>query len=243
MSVEIFTASHPWRNLIVGFYGDGEERVGRALSDFFDTVPLFGRRTELCNIMAAHGSDKVGWHNYTPMYHHLFGPMRDRVFDLFEVGIGTNFQDVQSHMPANYRPGASLRGWREYFPKAQIVAADVDRRILFNDERISTYYVDQMSRDTIDNLWRKLPDRQFDIIIDDGLHSYESNINFLEASFHKLRRNGYYVIEDILQRPDNIALFHEKFSQLGLPGLLVKLPILVSHEGQGLDNCLAIFGG
>ena len=34
-------------NLIVGFYGDGKERLGPLLTDFFDTVPITGPRTEL----------------------------------------------------------------------------------------------------------------------------------------------------------------------------------------------------
>ena len=36
-----------------------------------------------------------------------------------------------------------------------------------------------------------------DIIIEDGLHTFEANISFLEGSLEHLRKGGIYVIEDI----------------------------------------------
>jgi len=37
----------------------------------------------------------------------------------------------------------------------------------------------------------------FDIIIEDGLHTFDANVCFFENSIHKLNQNGYYIIEDI----------------------------------------------
>ena len=36
-----------------------------------------------------------------------------------------------------------------------------------------------------------------DIIIEDGLHTFEGNVSFLEGSLNHLHPNGIYVIEDI----------------------------------------------
>ena len=36
-----------------------------------------------------------------------------------------------------------------------------------------------------------------DVIIDDGVHEYDTNILFLENSLHKLKKGGYYVVEDV----------------------------------------------
>jgi 23S rRNA U2552 (ribose-2'-O)-methylase RlmE/FtsJ len=94
------------------------------------------------------------------------------------VGLGTNFTDTPSNMGERASPGASLRGWRRYFPKAQILGADIDSRILFSEDRISTFRVDQLSDHTIDILWQKLSNDEFDIIIDDGLHTFEANTRF-----------------------------------------------------------------
>jgi hypothetical protein len=46
-------------------------------------------------------------------------------------------------------PGASLRAWRDYFPNAEIYGADIDREILFEEERISAFYVNQLSESAI----------------------------------------------------------------------------------------------
>jgi hypothetical protein len=37
-----------------------------------------------------------------------------------------------------------------------------------------------------------------DIIIEDGLHTFEANLSFLEASIQHVRPGGFYVVEDIL---------------------------------------------
>jgi len=223
-------------NLIVGFYGDGKERLGPLLTDFFDTVPITGPRTELCALMTAHNSDKASsLHNYSLLYHFLFRHCRSEIREFFELGLGTNFVDMPSNMGRRGTPGASLRAWRDYFPRARIVGADIDRRVLFSDDRISTFYVDQTSKQAIDALWENTP-QSFDIMIDDGLHEFEANAMFMQHSFRKLRRNGYYIIEDIIGSADNLHKFDKLFTESSLPGVLLKLPGVVSEQ-----NCLAIF--
>jgi len=37
----------------------------------------------------------------------------------------------------------------------------------------------------------------FDIILDDGLHTFEAGITLFLNSFDKLRKNGIYIIEDV----------------------------------------------
>jgi hypothetical protein len=224
--------------LVLAFYGDGEERLGPALADFFDTVPIFGPRTELCDLMTLHNSDKGSkWHNYTLLYHFLFRHSRREIRHLFELGLGSNFTDVPSNMGSSGTPGASLRAWRDYFTHAQIVGADIDTRILFSDGRITTYYVDQTSADAIRKLWDSLQDVSFDIIIDDGLHSFEANSLFLQNSFYKLRPAGYYFVEDIELADQNIKRYDNFFSKFGQSGALVRLPSVANNY----DNCLALF--
>lgn len=158
--------------------------------------------TEMCRVMTKHESDKgQGWHNYTTIYTVLFRKLRDQPLRIFELGLGTNDPKLASSMGVNGRPGASLRGWRELFPHALVYGADIDRNILFEEDRIKTFYCDQLDSITIRDLWSQ-PVLQggMDIIIDDGLHTFESNISFLEGSLERLRPGGIYVIEDILQK-------------------------------------------
>ena len=154
-------------------------------------------KTDLCDLMNKYGSDKgCGWHNYTLIYKMLFEERRNETLNVFEVGLGTNNTDVPSNMGVDGKPGASLYGWREYFPNADIFGADVDARVLFESDKIKTYYVDQLESETIHNMWNNMQ-CEFDIIIDDGLHTYDANINFFNNSIHKLKKNGIYIIEDV----------------------------------------------
>lgn len=155
--------------------------------------------TKMCRVMTRHGSDKgQGKHNYTTIYSALFGKLRDQRLLIFELGLGTNNPKLPSTMGIEGRPGASLRGWRELFPHALVYGADIDRDILFEEDRIKTFYCDQLDSVAIRDLWSQPALKGgFDIIIDDGLHTFEGNTSFLDGSLERLRPGGVYVIEDI----------------------------------------------
>jgi hypothetical protein len=159
------------------------------------------RSTKLGRIMTWHGSDKGHVrHNYTAVYSALFKEWRNRPLRIFELGLGTNNPMLVSSMGEMGRPGASLHGWREFFPHALIFGADIDRDILFESKRIWTFYCDQLDPVAIRDLWSQPALRGgMDILIDDGLHTFEGNISFLNGSLDRLRPGGIYVIEDILQ--------------------------------------------
>jgi hypothetical protein len=158
-------------------------------------------KTELCEIMNRCGSDKgFGWHNYTEYYHEIFKSLKDKELNIFELGLGTNNPNLPSSMGVDGKPGASLRGWKEYFPNSEVYGADIDKDILFQEDRIKTFYCDQTNKEIIHGMWN-LPELnaiQFDIIIDDGLHECNANIMFLENSIHKLKNDGIYIVEDII---------------------------------------------
>lgn len=162
--------------------------------------------TKLCEIYKSDkGSinhDKKGiwgWkaHTYSNYYYSLFNHFKDDVKLVFECGLGTNNTDYQYNMSNNGIPGASLRVWRDYFRNAQIYGADIDKNVLFQEDRISTFYVDQLNTSSIETMWKKIGIKNFDIIIDDGLHNTYANINLFTNSFNKLKKNEIYIIEDI----------------------------------------------
>lgn len=150
--------------------------------------------------MLWHGSDKsLVRHNYTSIYSALFKARRSQQLRIFELGLGTNNPKLISSMGELGTPGASLRAWRKLFPNASIYGADIDRDILFEDDRIKTFYCDQLDRAAIDALWSQPALKGgMDIIIDDGLHTVEGNLSFLDGSIEHLRPGGIYVVEDIL---------------------------------------------
>jgi hypothetical protein len=156
--------------------------------------------TEMCRVMNRHGSDKGvgGRHNYTPVYTVLFGNLRGQQFRIFELGLGSSNPRFASNMGRDAIPGASLRGWKELFPKALVYGADIDRSALFEEDRVMTFYCDQLDTDTIKKLWAQ-PALQggMDVIIEDGMHTFEASVSFLDGSIKQLRPGGIYVIEDI----------------------------------------------
>ena len=161
--------------------------------------------TPLCEIMGRNKSDKgsinitSSWHNYTTFYYSIFKDIREKSLRIFELGLGTNNVNVASNMGVDGRPGASLFGWSEFFPNSDIFGADIDSHILFNTDKIKTFYCDQTNPYIIKYMWNQ-PQLQenFDIIIEDGLHTFNANVCFFENSIHKLKTNGYFIIEDIL---------------------------------------------
>jgi len=156
--------------------------------------------TRMCRVMTKYGSDKGRMHSYTTVYSALFKERSDQPLRVLELGLGSNNQDVPSNMGVFGAPGASLRGWREFFPHALVYGADIDRRILFQEDRIKTFYCDQLDQSSIRELWSD-PDLQggVDIIIEDGLHTFEGNVAFLEGSLDHLRPGGIYVAEDVMR--------------------------------------------
>ena len=184
----------------------------------FYIVDYYIKDNDLTKLSEKHGSDKGGDffknkilgsnHTYTDFYFEQFKNVRFQISDLFECGIGSNDLNIESNMGIHGKPGASLRMWKDFFPEASIYGGDIDKEILFEEERIQTFYVDQRNPELIKSMWKKI-NKKFDIIIDDGLHSFDANISFFENSFSNLKKGGVYIIEDI--RINEQKLFYNYF--------------------------------
>lgn len=164
-------------------------------------VDQIGLADELATLLDHYGSDKNALHNYTPLYTSVLRPLRDRMdVALLEVGLGTNHPKLISTMGPEGKPGASIRAFADYLPDARIFGADIDSKILFQTDRIRTAPVDQLKLDTFTEMTDALGCNQFDIIIDDGLHSPEANLNTLMFGLSALKAHGCIIIEDIPRR-------------------------------------------
>lgn len=153
------------------------------------------RCLDLSKLFLKYGSDKSTDHDY----HKLYGVIlsnKDSIKTVLEIGLGTNNLDVVSNMGAHGRPGASLRAFRDFLPNSLVYSADIDSRILFAEERIQTFYVDQLHYSTLEKLGQVIPE-EVDLIIDDGLHSPDANLNTLRFALGKVAPGGWIVIEDI----------------------------------------------
>jgi hypothetical protein len=163
---------------------------------------------KLNEIIDWYGSDK-NLSGYTPYYVEIFESIRNNKIELLEIGIGTIIVSAQSSMAntkiQNYKPGASLRSWQEYFPNANIYGGDIQLDTQFSEDRIKTFLFDSTKKSECDF---SLQDMNFDIIIDDGWHWYEAQLNTFDNLFSRVKSGGYYIIEDI-ESGGNSPLFSE----------------------------------
>lgn len=184
-------------------------------------------QTELCVLLKKYGSDKCSdWHNYSKLYYDLFKELKNESINFFEVGI--------------YQ-GASVRTWRDFFPKANIWAGDVDHTKFVNEDRIKSFYCNQDDPKSIMNMWEneELKTIQFDVIVDDGKHEYISNINFLNESIHKLKNNGLFIIEDLTW--NTYSLFERQLNDIKIKLNLQQVNLVkIPNKNNKTDNNLLI---
>ena len=127
-----------------------------------------------------HGTDKEAKHKYcSAFYDNAFFDLKDKKLNILEIGI---------------QNGSSLVLWNEYFKNSIIYGIDNTNFIkdrLDTYPRIKTIIQDAYKKELTSNL------PLFDIIIDDGPHTLESQIKFINNYFKKLNKNGKLFIEDV----------------------------------------------
>lgn len=136
----------------------------------------------------------LGYHD---VYARCVQHMRSSSIRILEIGIGVNDPSAASGMSVDHFPGASLRGWANYFPDAEVFGADVDRRVLGDNPDYTAFWVDQRDKQSLQKL-AEVVGGPLDLVVDDGLHTAEANGNTLEALLPLLAPAGVMVIEDIL---------------------------------------------
>lgn len=144
--------------------------------------------TKLCEMAELYHTDKAGW--YTPFYSLLLEPRRLELRKILEVGIGT--KEAMAHVPG-YMPGASLFMWRDYFPNANIYGVDVDPRVVgnFGDSRIFSVLSNSRDPEIAAKLFS-----DFDLVIDDGSHEPDLQMETFLNLFPHVKDGGLYIIED-----------------------------------------------
>jgi hypothetical protein len=157
----------------------------------------------LSDLFVRYRTDKqYSQHNYALFYEMLFTPLREKIKNFMEIGIGSITPTTESNMcfQPHYTPGASLRAWRDFFPQAEIVGVDIDpSTTIENEPRIKTFVCDStnpMSVSALQTTSQWSPE-QFDIIIDDGWHDPVAQQRTLLNFWPFVKKGGVYNIEDI----------------------------------------------
>jgi hypothetical protein len=146
--------------------------------------------TEIAN---KYGTDKGNLHheahNYTEVYERYLDEYRDRVFNFLEIGIN----DPRF-------PGAGMLMWREYFGNNMFYRGfdiNIDQHIkdIANAHHNTfLYHVDQTEPMQIGNALVQLP--TLDVVVDDGIHTFNAQVNSFFTIFPHVKRGGLYFIED-----------------------------------------------
>lgn len=155
--------------------------------------------SDLAILFNKYGSDKDR-NGYSPLYHTLFYNKRQEPLNILEIGIGTMIPGARSSMVGyaldNYAPGGSLRAWRDYFPRGRIIGMDIQPDTQISEDRIETYFCDSTNAKGVVGVMERL-NINFDIIIDDGCHHFQSQFETLKNFYPYLNSGGIYIIEDI----------------------------------------------
>ncbi|MBO0748522.1 MAG: hypothetical protein J2O47_09220, partial [Acidimicrobiaceae bacterium] len=125
-------------------------------------------------------------HWYTPHYERHLKHLKGRRFTLLEIGIGGNARPKQG--------GASLRMWKWYFPKAQIVGLDVQDKSFVDAPRIRTYRGSQADPEVLKRIVEE--EGPLQVVIDDGSHRPHHVLETFRVLFPLLPDGAIYVIED-----------------------------------------------
>lgn len=136
-------------------------------------------------------------HRYDRVYEPALANLWDAPFRMLEVGV---FK------------GASLQAWVEYFPNASFVGIDIFERVdipnipILNHPRVSWVQCD--STEPVSGEFKNLAGRGFDVIIDDGLHTFDAQRQTFENLIPFLKEGGVYFIEDVW--PFHLMTAHQK---------------------------------
>ena len=155
------------------------------------------------------------WDHYFDIYEKHFSKYRGQKVNMLEIGI--------SH-------GGSMQLWKKYFGEGlHIYAIDINQDCKKLEEENTTIFIgSQSDKSFLQNVASQIPD--LDIIIDDGGHMMDQQLNSFETLFSKVKQGGVYLVEDT-----HTSYWTEFYGGLRKPGTFIEYsknlidPLYESH--------------
>lgn len=146
---------------------------------------------------------------YHFIYDKYFEPIRYNDIKILEIGLGTLGKNPSNMIKwklihEEYKSGASLRAFKDYFTNGLVYGVDMQEDCMFEEERIKTYLVDSRDSNISD---RVFGDLIFDVVIDDGDHTSQGQIKTFNNFFKRVKNGGLYFIEDVAFLEDISSYF------------------------------------
>jgi len=154
-------------------YSDNKEAIDEVVNIILENQ----NNSDMYGLGLKYNTDKVLEHRYDRIYEKFLEPLRNKKIKLFEIGSGSE--------------AASFRMWVEY---GMIYAMDISEER--NQERGIMYKGDQSKIEDLERMLNLIG--QCDVIIDDGSHQPQHQIETFNYLFENmLKEGGVYIIEDI----------------------------------------------
>jgi hypothetical protein len=148
-------------------------------------------------------------HDYMTKYEKHFSKFIDKDINILEIGVAS---------------GASLRTWRDIFPKANIYGIDINPLCVQQDsERIKIFIGSQFDKVFLDNVMKEIG--HVSVIVDDGSHEMEHMVFTFEVLFPQLSQSGVYALEDL----------HSCYINMSLPRCLCKNNVIDYFKNKVYD--------
>jgi hypothetical protein len=171
------------------------------LKKFLNYNPIHNAYTKKQNVSGRNldETDRGGWRGYDRVYSKYFKKIRTKELNILEIGI---------------KEGYGIYAWQRYFTNSKIYGIDNDwssntiyqrnelkhKHSLFKLAKL--YNIDSTKK----NNWLEFYGKQFDIIIDDGNHYPNAQLETFKCGWKYLKSGGLYFIEDIGHRYDDEKL-------------------------------------
>ena len=121
------------------------------------------------------------WENYFKIYEHYLDKYREKKPKFLEIGV---------------QYGGSLKMWDEFFVNGEIHGIDINPDCKkLEENNIKIHIGSQNDKNFLRQFAESVKD--IDIIIDDGGHTMEQQLNSFKILFPKIKDGGIYIVEDI----------------------------------------------
>ena len=137
-----------------------------------------------------YNTDKYNLGYLDNFYDLIFPPLKNKCKNFLEIGC---------------KNGGSIMLWKDYFSTDTNIYG-IDIKDYPSIEKTHKIIGNAYS----DNIINNFSDNYFDIIIDDGPHTYQSFLDVIKKYKSKLKWGGILIIEDIIRPWQGIGVTHEQ---------------------------------